>query len=78
MDCPPKACRKKESTTTMRVNEVNIISTAGKKERKLINRNIWINGLSISFKSIACAVEASAKTENRINTPAITAFDFII
>jgi len=58
--CPPKACRKKESTTTIRVKEVTIIKTAGKKERKLIIRNVSIKGLLMSLKSIACAGDAAA------------------
>jgi hypothetical protein len=51
--CPPKACRKKERMTTIRVKEVTIIRTAGKKERKLIIRKVSTKGLSMSLKSIA-------------------------
>jgi hypothetical protein len=53
--CPPKACRKKERTTTMRVNDVTIINKAGRKERKLIIRKVSINGLLMFLKSMACA-----------------------
>jgi hypothetical protein len=42
-----------------------MISTAGKKERKLIRRNVSIKGLLISEKSIACAGDGAAKIINR-------------
>jgi hypothetical protein len=53
--CPPKACRKKDSTTTILVNDVNMISTAGRNDRKLIKRKTCIMGLLISLKSRAYA-----------------------
>jgi len=68
--CPPKACLRKESTTTILVNEVSIISTAGRKDRKLINRNTSITGLLMSLKSIASAGDdKSSRTTN--NTEAV-------
>jgi hypothetical protein len=64
--CPPNACRKNDSTTTIRVNEVTIISTAGKKERKLMRRKTSMRGLFISLKSIACAGDVTARSKNKI------------
>jgi hypothetical protein len=53
---------KKVSTTTILVNEVSMMSTAGRKDRKLIMRNISITGLSMSLKSKACAGAAMANS----------------
>jgi hypothetical protein len=52
---PPKACLKNDRTTTIRVKDVTMISTAGRNDRKLIRRNTSITGLFISFRSIAHA-----------------------
>jgi hypothetical protein len=51
--CPPIACLRKPSTTTIRVNDVNMTSIAGSSDRKLTIRKTDITGL---FMSIAFVI----------------------
>jgi hypothetical protein len=57
-----------------------MISTAGKKERKLISKKTWIIGLSISLKSNACAGEALTRMrdKNRVITIVVLNLKFEI
>src|SRR5659263_770931 len=50
----PMACLRNESTTTMRVNDVNITRIAGSSDRKLMTRNAAITGL---LRSIVLGIE---------------------
>jgi hypothetical protein len=44
---PPRACRRKESTTTILVKEVNMMSIAGRRDKKLIMRKTSTRWLSM-------------------------------
>src|SRR5659263_436919 len=60
----PMACLRNESTTTMRVNDVNITRIAGSSDRKLMTRNAAITGL---LRSIVSGIETLFDLAETVN-----------